>query len=449
MTEAFQSFGNTQIRNKATIGGHIIAGLATSDLYPILLCAGCTVSVISLQGSKRSIKVTKEFFENLGTGTSIRLNEILLSVSIPFTQQGKIGSMQFAETKERSTKEFTIAAGTVNLFAMFQDEHFHFIKQGSRRFGSYAIANAAMRIKLKAFYIGNDVSKVEESVIENMWVVEELGVVYGGLCSTPLMAKRTSEALVGRPWNRSSMMNACQMLQRELMAVVSQESDIFKENYKVSLAVSFLFKFFNEVLSKTHSIKVSINNETVGKPIAHVSSQMQVTGEATYADDTPQYKGKSVDYNKAMSHKGVITYIDSKDIPGEKFMTDDEPLFATDKVTCVGQVIGAVIAETKDVALKAAKAVKIEYEDLPPIITIEDAIAANSYLYQERKIERGDVSVGFNASDHIISSELYIGGQCFKKQGGVEGIGRYVRCTIWVVNLLLVERQQDRTPTSL
>ncbi len=38
--------------------------------------------------------------------------------------------------------------------------------------------------------------------------------------------------------------------------------------------------------------QVSINNETVGKPIAHVSSQMQVTGEATYADDTPQYKGK-------------------------------------------------------------------------------------------------------------------------------------------------------------
>lgn len=41
------------------------------------------------------------------------------------------------------------------------------------------------------------------------------------------------------------------------------------------------------------------------------------------------------------------------------------------QVTCVGQVIGAVIAETKDAALKAAQAVKVEYEDLPPIITIE------------------------------------------------------------------------------
>ena len=41
---------------------------------------------------------------------------------------------------------------------------------------------------------------------------------------------------------------------------------------------------------------------------------------------------RSVDYNEAMTYKGVITYIDSKDIPGDKFITDDELLFATEKV---------------------------------------------------------------------------------------------------------------------
>lgn len=41
------------------------------------------------------------------------------------------------------------------------------------------------------------------------------------------------------------------------------------------------------------------------------------------------------------------------------------------EVTCIGQVIGAVIAKTEEAALSAAKAVKIEYEDLPSIITIE------------------------------------------------------------------------------
>ena len=77
-------------------------------------------------------------------------------------------------------------------------EHFHVFKQGNRRFGSSAIVNAAMRVKFKANYSHNDASKVEESDIEDMWFVEDLGVVYGGLYSTPLVATRSTDALVGR-----------------------------------------------------------------------------------------------------------------------------------------------------------------------------------------------------------------------------------------------------------
>ena len=41
------------------------------------------------------------------------------------------------------------------------------------------------------------------------------------------------------------------------------------------------------------------------------------------------------------------------------------------QVTCVGQVIGAVLADTQFHAQLAAKAVKVQYEELKPIITIE------------------------------------------------------------------------------
>lgn len=52
------------------------------------------------------------------------------------------------------------------------------------------------------------------------------------------------------------------------------------------------------------------------------------------------------------------------------------------------------------------------YIDIPrDLFPVQDAIAANSYLCKEKVIEHGDVSAGFDASDHIISSELYIGGQ--------------------------------------
>ena len=49
----------------------------------------------------------------------------------------------------------------------------------------------------------------------------------------------------------------------------------------------------------------------------------------------------------------------------------DEEVFADGKVQHIGQVIGIIVAETQPLAQRAAKAVKIAYEDLPSIITIE------------------------------------------------------------------------------
>ena len=55
---------------------------------------------------------------------------------------------------------------------------------------------------------------------------------------------------------------------------------------------------------------------------------------------------------------------------------------------------------------------QLNYIDIASdLFPVQDAIAANSYLCQEKVIEHGDVGAGFDASDHVISSELYIGGQ--------------------------------------
>ena len=51
-----------------------------------------------------------------------------------------------------------------------------------------------------------------------------------------------------------------------------------------------------------------IDNDVLGKPVAHVSSQMQVTGEASYTDDIPQYKGK---YNMKTNNKNLIDQLPS------------------------------------------------------------------------------------------------------------------------------------------
>ena len=81
-----------------------------------------------------------------------------------------------------------------------QREYFHVFKQGRRRFASHAIVNAAMRVKLKATLRCHDIddNKVNNNKREGPWIVEELGVVYGGLCSTPSVASKTMDALAGR-----------------------------------------------------------------------------------------------------------------------------------------------------------------------------------------------------------------------------------------------------------
>ena len=60
-------------------------------------------------------------------------------------------------------------------------------------------------------------------------------------------------------------------------------------------------------------------------------------------------------------------------IPPQSFpgLSLDEEVFADGKVTTFGQVIGVIVAENQPLAQRAAKAVRVTYEELPSIITIE------------------------------------------------------------------------------
>jgi xanthine dehydrogenase/oxidase len=79
----------------------------------------------------------------------------------------------------------------------------------------------------------------------------------------------------------------------------------------------------------------------------------------------------------------------------------------------VGHVIGAIVAKDQATAQKAAKMVKVDYEDITPlIVTIQDAIKHNSYYDAWiRNMKNGDVEKGFGESDQILEGEMYLGGQ--------------------------------------
>ena len=70
-----------------------------------------------------------------------------------------------------------------------------------------------------------------------------------------------------------------------------------------------------------------------------------------------------------------------------------------------------MVADDQIIAKRAAKRVIVEYDELPATITIEDAIAKQSYYLDERKIVKGDPSAVFSTCDHVIEGDIRTGAQ--------------------------------------
>jgi xanthine dehydrogenase/oxidase len=110
-------------------------------------------------------------------------------------------------------------------------------------------------------------------------------------------------------------------------------------------------------------------------------------------------------------------------VPGHNLfgvIAKDEEFFVSKEVHCHGQIIGIMLADTKNLAKKAASLVEIEYEMLNQILTIEDAIESNSFLTgYERQIKKGEIdSNTFVIEDEMKGKEFVFEGKC--RIGGQE-----------------------------
>lgn len=161
----------------------------------------------------------------------------------------------------------------------------------------------------------------------------------------------------------------------------------------------------------------------------HDSAIKHVTGQSVYVNDilaSGQLFGRVVyspvahahfritDILAANSVKGVVAVLTCKDIPGKNQMgpvIDDEPCLAENEVTFIGQAIVLIAAETEEVATEAEKLLKINFEELTPILTLRDAIEQNNLISPPRFIECGDVTEALNSAPHVISGELETGAQ--------------------------------------
>ncbi len=164
--------------------------------------------------------------------------------------------------------------------------------------------------------------------------------------------------------------------------------------------------------------------------IVHESASKHVSGEAVYIDDIlvneqllvgrvvysphAHAKIKSFELSEATRVQGVHAVLSYKDIPGHNQMgpvVKDEVCLAENELVCVGQAMFIIAGETEEQCREAEKRIKIEYELLEPILTIEKAIEKNSLLGPPATIERGDVAGAMKKAPHRIKGELRTGAQ--------------------------------------
>uniref|UniRef100_A0A8D0DDN4 Xanthine dehydrogenase/oxidase n=2 Tax=Sander lucioperca TaxID=283035 RepID=A0A8D0DDN4_SANLU len=408
--EQLRWFAGLQIRNVAAVGGNIMTASPISDLNPVFMAAGCRLTLMDRDGS-RVVRMDEGFFCGYRK-TSVRPQEVLLSIEIPYSKK-----TQFVSA----------------------------FKQSPRREDDISTVTAAMSV---TFAPGTA-------------VVEDLRLSYGGMAAVTALAGKTAARLLGRRWGEELLQDACSSLAEEMTLDPSAPGGMV--TYRRTLTLSLFYKFYLTVLHKLREQGLNVEavpsdclsaaevyhpetpsgvqiyqavpegrgqDDVVGRPMMHLSALKQATGEAVYCDDVPLYENElylalvtsskahahilSIDSSVAEAMPGVACCVFAEDIPGSNAVgpiTYDETVLADGQVTCVGHIIGAVVADTQLAAQRAAKAVRIQYEELPHIITIQEAIAAQSFYQPIRTIESGDLEAGFKQADHILEGEMHIGGQ--------------------------------------
>ncbi len=142
--------------------------------------------------------------------------------------------------------------------------------------------------------------------------------------------------------------------------------------------------------------------------LPHDSAHTHVTGESEFIDDRPIMRNelfadviwstnahatiKSTDFSQVLNYPGVVAVYTGHQFKQNHWGTifKDQPILATDKVQYAGEGIAIVMAESLEAAQRATAKAIIEYVELEPILSIQDAIKKKSFIIDARRIERGD-----------------------------------------------------------
>src|SRR5262249_47177455 len=169
----------------------------------------------------------------------------------------------------------------------------------------------------------------------------------------------------------------------------------------------------------------------VGQNVLRKEGFEKLTGAARYVDDitlegmlfgktvrsrVPRGRVKTINFDPDYDWSRVVT-ADYRHIPGENYVAlieNDQPLLAEAEIRHCEEPILLIAAESKHEAEIATRHINIEYEEAPPLLTIEEALSCDEIIYGSDNvfksflIARNDVEKNFRQTDRIITSEYRV-----------------------------------------
>jgi xanthine dehydrogenase YagR molybdenum-binding subunit len=148
---------------------------------------------------------------------------------------------------------------------------------------------------------------------------------------------------------------------------------------------------------------------TVGRPATRVDGLARARGEARYTQDiklpgmlhaavlrSPYARARvnQIDLKPALEARGVLAAIGPGDLD-----------VLTEEANYEGEAVAAVAAETAGQARAALSAIAVEWEELEPLLDVDEALRRESFLNDPKRYERGDVERGLAEADAVVEAE--------------------------------------------
>lgn len=458
-------FASNQIRNVAALAGNIATASPISDLNPTLVSSGAMVTLVEPSGAQRTVPMTS-FFKSYRK-TEMRPGEVILRVFLPFTRPFEF--IHAFKQARRREDDIALAGASFRVLLEPNSAGSWTVAEAGMGFAGMAPITAqaptAVGALVGAQWDDSVIGPVVDALLKDLPLPHD---VPGGM---PEYRRTLAASFFLKFFLRVNveLASAIEAAGGSLPAAPSVHDRDTTAAFEFERELSHGLQAYDVPRGVPHAADAAgrpggsggaassaaggagDGSDTAAKTVPaaeeggarsaavlgnaekHQSSLLQVTGEALYTDDMPlpgkaleswfvtsthaHAKLLSVDTSAALEEHGVVAVLTHEDIReganvfgGGGVM--DEEIFPTTHVYYVGQPIAIVVATTRGTAERAAKLVKVEYEELPAITSIEDAIAANSFQCENHGVLNGDVEAAFSRDDVVVvEGSVRCGGQ--------------------------------------